>query len=149
MDRTGSLICGGQLESLFDPKTRQFLAQTKQSGKMLGLFLLLLPGSSLPPVLWAKREGRRGAWSKGYTVQRTALKMCSEPVQQPVLGTPSSPCSWLLLFLTSNWSPSAVLVCMENLSAFRFHSWDVTFSSCLIWPGLDQLSLLSMCPASL
>lgn len=61
MDRICPLMHGGQLEPLFDPK-RQFLAQTKQSGKMLGLFLLLLPGSSQAVCcpLHCLQRGREG-----------------------------------------------------------------------------------------
>lgn len=112
-------------------------------------FFLAVAGHCAAP--WAVgRQGGRGAWNKGWgcVVQRTALNLHSEAVQQAVLGTPPSPWSWILLFLTSDWFPSTVLICAESLSAFLFHSQDVTFSSSLTWPRLDQLSLSSTYLAS-
>lgn len=106
----------GQLEPLFP-------AQPQQPGQMLGLFLLVLPGSSQAelPLVGGGREGERkkglkGRW--GYVVQRTALDLCLEAVKGAVLGAPASPCSWMRLFLTSDWSPYSVLICMKSLSAF-------------------------------
>lgn len=68
-------------------------------------------------------------------MQRAALNLCSEAVQQAVLGTPPSPWSWMLLLLTSNTSSSTVLVCRAVLACLPISQpgCDLLFESHLAW----------------
>lgn len=89
MARACPLILGGQLEPLFDPERRQFLAQTKQPGEMLGLFPLLLPGSSeavLPLCC-----GQRGREEEEEPEMEVRL-CCAENCTGSVLGSCKTGC---------------------------------------------------------
>lgn len=149
MARICPQILRGVLEPLFDPARAQLFAQTKQHGEMLGFFLLLLSGSSqavLPLVLGAERKRGRRTWNGGeFMLHRELHWIRAWKTKQAVLGTPHSPCSWMLLFLTSDLSPYSVPACRKSLSAFPSHSQYVTSSS-LTWPELDQLSLCLASP---
>lgn len=78
-----NLSMGGQLEVLFNPKRRQFLSQTKQSEKMLGLSLASpwqFPGSVLPLALWAGRKRSlkwRARWSCAKDCTEPTLSSCA------------------------------------------------------------------------
>lgn len=133
----------GQLEPLFP-------AQPQQPGQMLGLFLLVLPGSSQAelPLVWG---GQRGREEEGP--EREVRLCCAENCSGSVPGSCKRGCpgSTSLTLLMDAAFPDLWLISLlsphlhEILVCFLSHSKDVTSSS-LTWPGLGQLSLCLASP---